>query len=349
MNYYELLEVSKTATDEELKKAYREKAFKNHPDRNQGDQEAEKHFKEVNEAYQILSNPERRRVYDLTGKSTFSPDNEEPNTSGMEQELFEFLQQMGGNMHGGVPLPPHMRPGFPDFMRQRGGSHAHATIKVGLEAILNGKLADVPVTLNVPCPVCVGAGVDSTKPTAACKNCNGQGRQQFRQGNIQGSMGCNACRGTGKNYPPCTPCNGTGAKEVSKTIKVKVPPGILSGMQIQVPVDGAAALILVEHDLPERIKLDGKGNVYEDIEVTYPTIVLGGTYGVKLIDGSTPTVKIPAGTILNQGIRIKGQGVPVNIRAPQTRGDWILVVGLKVPTEVSDKERELLEQLRELK
>lgn len=335
MDYYQILGVGKDASEEEIRKAYRKLALEYHPDRNTSE-DATKKMSEVNEAYQILSNAERRAAYDRTGGSAFTGGF--PGPGGID-DIFNFFH----NMHngGGVPFPHN---DFTNFMRQRNGP-VHGTVKVSLKDVLTGTISDVKLHLNVQCPTCLGTTVDSTKPTSSCFSCHGSGFTAVNIPGMQARMTCNVCRGNGKSYPACSTCSGSGLQHLDKDVKVKIPKGVQPGNQIQIQIDGAVAVLGIEIEMPENIKIDGNGNVYENVQISYPTLVLGGNYSPILIDGSSPNIKIPAGTTLGQGIRIKGAGIPRGVKN-ETRGDYILLVELKMPTKISDSERELLIELQ---
>jgi len=347
-NHYEVLGVQKNASDEDIKKAYRKLAFEYHPDRNQENAEAEQKFKSISEAYQILSNPERRRAYDLTGRSPFSGNgfNEEADMSGMEEEMFEFLRSMGSQVGDARA-----------FFRQRGNrpTMVNGMVSVTLADVLSGVVKQVNVNINVACSNCLGACIDSSKPIDTCTKCHGTGQQDVSPiPGLKAKMTCVFCRGKGKGYPVCTGCDGSGYKEVTKCISVKIPPGIQHGNQMQVPISlekdqkqSVAAVIGVQFNIPPTIKIDGSGNVFEEVSLPYPKLVLGGTHKFTTIGGDVKNIKIPSGTSVGQGIKIKSEGILPGVKAT-TRGDYVLVVTLKTPTSVSSEERELLEKLLKL-
>lgn len=351
-NYYQLLGVEKTATAEEVKKAYKKLAFDHHPDRNQGNKEAEAKFKQVNEAYQVLSNPDRRKAYDMTGRSPFDMGgaDQEVDMSGVEEDLFEYLRSMGhmpGGMGGSVD------PGA--FFRHRANrpTMANGEVKVTLAEVVTGVTKDAVVDVNIPCQTCLGAAIDSTKPMGTCTRCNGQGMQHISPvPGMKARITCSLCHGKGQAYPTCSSCNGEGYSAVRRTAKVKVPPGIQHNMMMQIPIQEAqgtyAATVLINLDMPAGTKVDGQGNVIQEIGVTYPQLVLGGAQPINLITGEQKSLKIPAGTVVGQGIRVKGEGIPSR-PGSTNRGDFVLVVTLKTPhTTPTPEEKELLEKLQDL-
>ncbi len=339
MTYYESLGVSKTATTAEIKAAYRKLAFDNHPDRNPDNAEAEARFKTATEAYQVLSNDDRRRAYDTTGRSAFSDQNDWSDPRNMEQEIYNFMQQS----QGGHPFFAQ------ESFRRRGSQFAHvASIKVTLEDILLGKTTDIKIEQPLPCDTCVGTTFDTTKPGPDCDACGGSGQKTKNLGNMLFAMTCNVCGGARKKFPPCPTCSGSGTTMFSKTTSLTIPPGIRPDNHIQILVDNKKFYVLIESDIPDTIKLDVDGNVYERIHVPYADLVLGGKYNASLIGSEKVTVKVPSGTIIGQGLKIAKHGIPKTPNSPD-RGDYVLVVDLEVPTTVSDEERELLQKLKDLK
>lgn len=349
-NYYEILGLAKEASDEDIKKAYRALAFKWHPDKNPDNAEAEEKFKETSEAYQVLSNPERRRAYDLSGgRSAFNPfgfgdDGADDGFANMEERIAEMLR----NMHGD---------GFMGGQRVRAQTAAvDGSIKISLKDVLLGSKNKLKTNLKITCDTCVGQGIDSTKILGVCNTCNGMGSvtqtMPFGQGIGRLMVTCPDCKGTKKKFADCLNCSGEGFKTEEKELEINLPAGFKGGhVQMAIPTTGhvpTVATIFVQLDLPQDITFDREGNVIKNIKIAYTDLVIGKQqFPVEMINGENLNIKIPAGTQLNQTIRLKGKGIPPEPRNP-SRTDLLLKLIIDVPTTLTEEQQKAIETLHSL-
>ncbi len=317
MNLYTILGVSPDATGEDIKTAYRTKAFQYHPDRNPGNSEAEKTFKEVNMAYEVLSNQEKRTMYDQKQRP--------------RQENFVRPEDMFTELFGGAINI--------NFQQQRVAANFpryKAAVNLSLAETLQPQERVILVQTKKPCDGCKGTAVE--KKPVRCDVCGGSGT-------MLGPM-CPACSGQGFLYKACGGCAGKGFSEVAKEIKVTIPKGIPSNTQLQSNTPDGMLLITITVVYPENIKLGAGGRLVMSVPVPYHIAVLGGNYSVAMIDGATITVKFPP---LQDGqmIKIKSKGVyagPIS----EERGDLFLAPRIAVPTNISDEHKTIIEQLATL-
>lgn len=337
-NYYTILnltEEDKKLSESEFKKKlkdnYKILCHLHHPDKNPDNKEAEEKFKTVSEAYQVLSNTDRRTAYDNTGRSTFTGfGSEGPSIN--EEEMMEFLRNMAG---GGVP-----------FGQQRRMYSVGAVVEIGLKDILNGiENKEIKINTTIPCQTCLGTCVDASIQPDKCNKCDGTGRIEVNKPGMKVAMTCNKCKGKGKTYHPCKVCNASGEESLSQDVSVNIPSGIPNNAHIQVPIKNGTTLIQIKYNIPEEIDLDGAGNVIEPEYIDFSTLVLGGSITKELFDGTTVTVKIPENTSPDKGIRLKGKGVPPRVNE-KTRGDYILISKLKMPINLTEEQKKMIEGLK---
>ena len=333
-DYYEVLGVSRNATQEEIKKAYRRLARKYHPDFNK-DPEAQEKFKEINEAYQVLSDPEKRKLYDQYGHAAFQGAGAGGYTQETWGDLFETIEDIFKGF------------GFEDIFERRGrrrtqrkpvkGEDIYHTVELTLEEAYSGKVVSVPVLREVPCPVCEGYGYDKTKGERACPTCGGRGVIYQRQFFISISQTCPTCNGEGVIREPCGRCAGKGTIPQKEEIKVRIPPGVDNGSRVFVEGKGHAGLyggpagdlyLLIKvrpHHLFER-----RGdNLYLDINIKLTEAVLGAEVEVPTLTGERIKVRIPPGTKEGDTVKVEGKGMP-RLRGSGF-GDLILRIHIDVP------------------
>lgn len=339
-NYYEVLGVSEDASDEDIRKAYKACAFKEHPDRNPNDQKgAEERFKKINEAFDVLS--KRRQEYDFT-RNNPNPFNNNVNV-GSGDPYFSYIQEQFGNFFGRQQQHHHYNRESPSVFK----GHINISLK---DTITGTNIPGVTVKSIRDCPGCYGTGVnrDNVSSTRLCDACKGAGG--IRKGNNMMNIvfQCNVCQGTGKLFPTCTECHGTCTKEETKTVDVPVPIGIKPEQVIV--LDNNTTLIGVNVSMPDDIEsIDiAEGHVHKHIEVLYTQILLGEALTVKLLDDSEGSFRLPKGIQPGQFVRLKGKGLPKNPRQPTQFGDLLLVINLKWPIDANNLEPEHEKLLKKL-
>jgi molecular chaperone DnaJ len=348
-DYYEVLGISKGATEAEIKSAYRKLAVRYHPDKNPGDHEAEEKFKEAAEAYSVLSDAEQRARYDRFGHAGVSSGAAAgwgaAGFGGIEDilgDLFGFGDMFGGRSAGG----------------RRTAAQRGADLRYDLEMTLEEAAAGMTAQLRIPrleeCEACKGEGAaPGTKPEP-CQPCGGAGQVRYQQGFFSVARTCGQCRGTGRVVrTPCESCKGAGRVEREKQMEVKIPAGVETGSRLRLAGEGEAGtqggpagdlyvvIHVTEHEVFER----QGNNLYASIPVTFAQAALGAETTVQTLDGQQP-LKIPAGTQTGTVFRLKGHGMPA--LGGRGRGDLFVSVTLVTPTTLTREQRRLLEQLAEI-
>jgi len=347
-DYYEVLEVTRTASETEIKSAYRKQAMKYHPDRNPGDKTAEERFKEAAEAYAILCDQEKRSLYDRFGHAGVrsAPGGGAGFDPSVFQEFGDFADILG-NMFG-----------FGDLFgggRRRGGPQRGADLRYDLEISFEEAARGAETSIQIPrqenCETCHGSGAAPGSSPSTCQQCRGQGQVRFQQGFFTVARTCPQCRGTGKVITkPCQTCRGAGRLSKERKITVKIPPGIATGQQLRLQGEGesgsdggpAGHLYVVVHvQEHEFFRRDGM-NLFCEIPVNFTTVALGGDIQVPTLDG-TETVKVPEGTQTGTTLRLKGKGMPdVGGRG---RGDLFATVQVRTPKKLTREQKKIVEQL----
>lgn len=346
-DYYEVLGVSKSASDADIKKAYRKEAKKYHPDLNPGNAEAEVKFKEVNEAYEVLSNPDKKQKYDQFGFAGVDP-NFGSGTGGSGFGGFDF-NDIFGDIFGG---------GFGGGSRRNGpkrGADVRKTIDITFEEAAFGCKKEINITANEKCNTCSGTGAKPGTHPDRCPDCNGTGQIRTQQRTMLGYMTnvttCPRCRGNGEIInDPCRDCRGTGRIKKSKTIEVNIPAGIDDMQTIQISGKGEAGekggpngdLLLTirirRHEMFRRNEFD----VYLDMPISFVQAALGATLTVPTLDGKV-SYDIPEGTQSGTRFRLRGKGIPY-LRG-KGRGDQYVTVNVEVPKNLSDKQKNTLKEM----
>lgn len=359
-DYYEVLGVSKSASADEIKKAYRKLAIKYHPDKNPGNKEAEEKFKEAAEAYDVLSNDEKRQRYDQFGHSMG------PQGFGGGGDFYgggmsmEDIFSQFGNIFGG-----HFGGGFGGFggatgarsqQRRRRGTDLRIRVKLTLEEIANGTTKTVKIPTWVKCDHCNGTGAKDGTAFATCQTCHGSGHVERVQntpfGAIRSSAVCPNCEGTGKTITErCTSCNGQGVERKEVQVSFKITPGVADGMTLTVQgkgnapahggVNGDLLVVIEEIKHPELIR-DGNDIIY-NLMLDLPTAILGGAVEVPTISGCA-RLKIAPGTQPGKVLRLRGKGLP-SVDGYGT-GDQLINVMVYIPENLSDNEKATFEQLK---
>lgn len=348
-DYYNILELSRTASEAEIKSAYRRLAMKFHPDRNPGDELAEEKFKECAEAYAILADPQKRSLYDRFGHAGVS--SAAGGNAGFDPSVFaEFgdFADILGNMFGFGDL-------FGGGGRQRGGPRRGADLRYDLEISFEESAKGAETSIQIPrqesCGTCRGSGSAPGSTPSSCPQCKGHGQVRFQQGFFTVARTCPQCRGAGKVITkPCPACRGAGRVARDRKITVKIPAGIATGQQLRLMGEGeggagggpAGDLYVVVHvHEHEFFRRDGM-NLFCEIPVNFTTVTLGGDIQVPTLDGSDK-VNVPEGTQTGATLRLKGKGMPdVNGRG---RGDLFATIQVRTPRKLTREQKKLIEEL----
>jgi molecular chaperone DnaJ len=355
-DYYDILDVSKNATAEEIKKAYRQKALKFHPDKNPGDSEAEEKFKEAAEAYEILSNPEKKQRYDQFGHAGLGNGGGYGGGFGGGMSMEDIFSQFGdifGSAFGGG-----FGSGFGSSGRSRRvnkGSNLRIKVKLTLEEILKGVEKKIKVSKYISCRVCNGSGAKDGSSFRSCSTCNGSGRvtrvTNTFLGQMQTTSSCPSCGGEGQIITEkCTACYGNGIVKDEEVIAINIPAGVGEGMQMSMSGKGNAAarggipgdlIILIEEVKHESLIRDGN-NLLHDHYISFPEAAMGTTIEVPTLEGKA-RIKIDPGTQSSKVLRLKGKGLPsVNSYG---RGDLLVNINVWTPQNISKEEKQMLEKL----
>jgi molecular chaperone DnaJ len=348
---YDTLGVAKGASQDEIKKAYRKLARQYHPDKNPGDQEAEDRFKDVQGAYDVLSDEDKRKQYDRFGST-----NGRPGPGGGQNVNYDFSGfDVGdlGDLFGGI-FGGGTRGGTRTQRQPVRGDDVVAEVHLSFEDALHGSEVKVPVELTVSCRECGGTGARPGTAPVICPECNGRGVRSESQGLFALSQPCPRCRGNGTVIEqPCPKCKGSGRERRIKTYTVKIKPGVKDGTRIRLKGKGEAGenggpagdlIVLTRVASSDTYERRGDDLIVQ-VPVSFTTAALGGKVDVQTPEGPV-TLKIPAGSEDGKLLRIKGRGAPrLN---GSGKGDVLARVRIQVPKRVNKKEKELLEQLQEL-
>lgn len=356
-DYYEILGVSKNASADEIKKAYRKVAMQHHPDRNPGNKEAEEKFKEAAEAYEVLSDADKKAKYDRFGHAAFAPGSGGFSGStnvNMEDIFSQFGDIFGEDIFGSF---------FGGGGRRSGGSRGHGTrgsnlrikLKLNYEEMAKGVTKNIKVKKYVPCNTCNGSGAKDKGGVQTCSTCGGSGQVRKVTSTFLGQMQtvstCPACNGEGTVVTnKCTTCKGEGRVYGEETVNINIPAGVQEGMQLSLSGKGNAGerggmpgdlIVLIEEEAHKELQRDGLNVAYE-LHISFPDAVFGTNAEVPTIDGRAK-IKIPAGTQSGKIFRLKGKGFPeVN---GYGRGDQLIHVNVWTPQNVTHDEKEMLNQM----
>ena len=344
-DYYEVLGVSRTASPQELKSAFRKLAIQYHPDKNDGDKAAEEKFKECSEAYEVLADPDKRARYDRFGHQApggFGPSPFEAGFTGNINDIF-------GDIFGEI---------FGQRRRGGGGKARGSDLRYNLEVSFTeaafGSEAKVKIPRHKQCGVCHGLGSKPGTSAKTCPTCHGSGELRMTQGFFQISRTCGHCAGSGKVITdPCTTCRGAGKVETESVLTVKVPPGVDTGTRLKLTGEGEPGerggppgdLYVVVHVQEHPIFIREDTEVICEVPISFTQAALGASIEVPTLDGKVK-MKIPSGTQSGKVFRLKGKGIP-HLNGYQ-RGDQHVRVTVEVPEKLTKKQRELLEQFASL-
>ena len=348
-DYYEVLGVSRDATKDEIKKAYRKLAVKYHPDKNKGDSAAEDRFKEASEAYEVLYDETKRSRYDRFGHAGVQggggPDFHSDAFSDFG-DIFGDLGSIFENFFGGG--------GRRESVHR--GADLQYNLSVSFKDSVFGSQTEITYPRNETCSACGGSGATPGSQPVRCATCNGRGQVRQSSGFFSINTVCPTCHGQGQTISdPCRTCGGSGLEKKRKTMKLRIPPGVSDGSRIRISGEGEGgtkgapagdlyvAISVKKHKYFDRQDDD----LYCEVPISYPQAVLGNTINVSTLDDKIVKLKIPAGTPSGKIFVIRGQGVP-NIKQPERRGDLKIKVFVDVPQSIGAKERELLSQYADL-
>jgi molecular chaperone DnaJ len=348
-DYYSTLGVAKDADLETVKKAYRKLAMQYHPDRNHGDAAAEQKFKEINEAYDVLKDDQKRAAYDRYGHAAFENGNGRagPGAAGFDftaSGFADIFDEMFGEFMGG-------RRGSQS--RARGGDLRY-NMEITLEEAFAGKQATIRVPGTVPCDACHGTGGEKGAQPINCPTCRGHGKVRATQGFFTIERTCQSCGGLGKVIEkPCPACHGQGRAAKDKTLQVTIPAGVEDGTRIRLAGEGEAGLRgAPSGDLyiflsvkPHRLFQRDGANIHCRVPLSMATAALGGGIEIPTIDGSRAKVQVPPGTQTGQQFRLKGKGM--SVLRTTARGDMYAEIVVETPVNLSKKQKELLQQFQD--
>ena len=346
--YYETLEVERTSDDGALKAAYRKLAMKWHPDRNPGDNDCEARFKEINEAYDVLKDADKRAAYDRFGHAAFEHGSGAGAAQGFSadfgsafHDIFEGIFGMGGGRQRSSG-------------RER-GADLRFNMEITLEEAFAGKTAQVKLPTSVICEACSGTGAKAGTKPKTCPTCSGHGRIRHQQGFFTLERTCVACQGRGQVIEsPCPSCAGAGRVTRERTLSVNIPPGVEDGTRIRLAGEGEAGArggpagdlyIFLSIGAHEMFQRDG-ADLHCRVPISMVTAALGGEFEVPAIDGAKAKVKVPSGTQSGRRFRLSGKGMPV-LRSKQA-GDMYVQVMVETPQNLTKRQRELLAEFEKL-
>ncbi|WPX96195.1 molecular chaperone DnaJ [Candidatus Bandiella euplotis] len=349
-DYYKTLGVNREASSDEIKKAFRKLALKHHPDKNQGNKESEKKFKEINEAYEVLKDEQKRAAYDRYGAEGAQNFNR-AGGGGFQGQAggFEDFADVFGDIFG-------------DFVGRRGGSSSakrqnsngadiRYNTEISLEEAYTGVKCNVKFRVAGVCGECNASGTKSKNGTVDCSTCHGSGKVRYQQGFFMIEKTCVNCAGSGVTIKdPCVKCKGQGRYEQEKNLSVQIPAGISDGAKIRVAKEGEAGIrggaagdlyiyvSIMAHDFYQR----ENENLYCSVPIKMVTAILGGSIEIPTIDGNVAKVNITPGTQSGAKLRLQGKGMP--IMQTSKYGDLYINIGVELPVKVTAKQRELLEE-----
>mgnify|MGYP001157421096 FL=1 len=346
-DYYDILGLSKSASESEIKSSYRKLAMKYHPDRNPGDKKAEDNFKEISESYEILKDPQKKAAYDQYGHAAFSQGSSDGASGGFSgfggggfSDIFEDMFGMGGGS---------------ERRSASTGSDLRYDLSVSLEQAYSGDQVEISLTVPTKCESCNGTGANKGSQPKQCSQCGGYGKVRAQQGFFTIERTCASCSGAGEIIgDPCRVCKGQGRVNKNKKLSVNVPAGVDNGTRIRLSGEGEAGargsspgdlyifIDIKDHSIFQR---DGK-DTFIEVPVSFIDAVLGNSIQVPCIDGSKAKMNLSSGTQSGTRLRMKGKGMP-GLRGG-SRGDQYVQINVETPVGISRKQEDLFKQIKDL-
>ncbi|MDQ0392541.1 molecular chaperone DnaJ [Labrys monachus] len=352
-DYYEILEVTREVTEVELKAAFRKQAMKHHPDRNPGNTDAEAKFKEVNEAYEALKDPQKRAAYDRFGHAAFEQGGMGGAGAGFAGGGFGSFSDIFNDIFEDLAGRGRGRGGGGSGGRERGADLRY-NMEIELEDAFNGKTATIKIPTSVTCEACSGTGAKAGSKPKACPTCAGHGRVRSTQGFFSIERTCPTCQGRGEVIEnPCPSCGGAGRTTRERTLSVNIPAGVEDGTRIRLANEGEAGtrggpagdlyifLSIRPHEFFQR---DG-ADLHCRVPISMVTAAIGGEFQVPTIDGDKAKVAVPEGTQTGRQVRLRGKGMPV-LRS-RDHGDMYVQLFVETPKNLTRRQRELLAEFDE--
>lgn len=340
-DYYELLEVERSADEKTIKSSYRRIAMQCHPDKNPGCKDSEARFKAVSEAYSCLADPQKRAAYDRFGKAAFQNGGGGAAGFGSFSDIFDNIFGDFAGQHGGQRT---------NVLR---GADLRYDLEISLEDAYNGKATDITVDVAASCEPCGGTGAKANTKVRTCSTCDGIGQVRAKQGFFVVERTCPTCRGSGQIITePCTSCRGEGRIDKRKTLSVNVPQGVDQGTRIRLTGEGEAGMrggpagdlyIFIHLSRHKLFQREGT-TLFARCPVTFTTAALGGTLEVPGLDGERHSIRVPAGTQSGKQVTQRGAGMPV--LSGRGHGDMVIQVEVETPSRLTGKQKKLLEEFR---
>lgn len=348
-DYYSLLGVSKGASDDEIKKAFRKLAMQYHPDKNPGNDAAEKKFKEINQAYDVLKDEQKRAAYDRFGHEAFSQGGGHGGGGGgfdFTSNFADIFEDLFGDFTGA-----RRGSGSSRASGAARGADLRYNLDVGLEDAFRGKQQTIKITTSVTCDICEGSGASKGTKAEDCPTCSGAGKIRAQQGFFTIERTCHGCQGMGKIIKsPCKECAGTGKTRKERSLAVNIPAGVEEGTRIRLAGEGEAGfrggangdLYIFISVKPHKLFRREGANIYCKVPLKFTVATLGGGFEVPTIEGGRVKVNVPTGTQTGHQFRLRGKGMSV-LRS-SSRGDMYIEVQVETPVKLNKRQKELLEE-----
>jgi molecular chaperone DnaJ len=353
-DYYEILGVERSATDDDIKKAYRKLAVKYHPDKNPGDKAAEEKFKELGEAYEALSEPQKRAAYDQYGHAAFDPRARRGGGGAGFHDPFEIFREVFGGGGGGSIFDEFFGGGRPDPNQPHRGNDLRFDLEITFDEAAHGCEKEISVTKPENCEVCNGTGAEPGSRPKGCPTCGGRGQVISSRGIFSIAQTCPQCQGSGRIVEkPCKACRGQGRKELTSKIKLRIPAGVDTGSRLRSSGNGEAGLrggtpgdlYVVLHVAPHELFQRDGDDLLCEVPVSFVAVTLGSEIDVPTLNGKTP-VKIPAGTQPGTVFRLKGKGMK-NVQG-YGHGDLHVRINVEVPARLTAEQKAKLQEFAAL-